>query len=89
MDREIYKQRFMEADSSRMPVSEFQKIINDSIYPATGSQRGYNNLLIAIEECAELIESFGEYTNFPRNRDRFGRNCREVFYLLCEITDCF
>lgn len=35
MDREIYKQRFMEADSSRMPVSEFQKIINDSIYPAT------------------------------------------------------
>ena len=46
MDREIYKQRFMEADSSRMPVSEFQKIINDSIYPATGSQRGYNNLLI-------------------------------------------
>ena len=63
MDREIYKQKFMEADSSRMPVSEFQKIINDSIYPAAGPQRGYNNLLIAIEECAELIESFGEYVS--------------------------
>lgn len=61
MDRKIYKQRLMEADSTRIPASEFQKIISDSVCPATGSQRGYNNLLIAIEECAELIESFGEY----------------------------
>ena len=71
MDREIYKQRFMEADSSKMPVSEFQKIINDSIYPATGSQRGYNNLLIAIEECAELIESFGEYIS-GKEKSKYG-----------------
>ncbi len=71
MDREIYKQKFMEADSSRMPVSEFQKIINDSIYPATGFQRGYNNLLIAIEECAELIESFGEYVS-GKEKSKYG-----------------
>ena len=61
----------MEADSSRMPVSEFQKIINDSIYPATGFQRGYNNLLIAIEECAELIESFGEYVS-GKEKSKYG-----------------
>ena len=71
MDREIYKQSLMEADSTRMPVSEFQKIINDSIYPATGSQRGYNNLLIAIEECAELIESFGEYVS-GKEKSKYG-----------------
>ena len=71
MDREIYKQKFMEADSSRMPASEFQKIINDSIYPATGSQRGYNNLLVAIEECAELIESFGEYVS-GKEKSKYG-----------------
>ena len=63
MDREIYKQKFMEADSVKIPMAEFQKIISDSIYPVTGSKRGYNNLLIAIEECAELVESFGEYTS--------------------------
>lgn len=71
MNREIYKQKFMEADSSRMPVSEFQKIINDSIYPAAGPQRGYNNLLIAIEECAELIESFGEYVS-DKEKSKYG-----------------
>lgn len=42
MDREIYKQKFMEADSVRIPMAEFQKIISDSIYPVTGSKRGYN-----------------------------------------------
>ena len=71
MNREIYKQRFMEADATRMPMTEFQKIISDSIYPATGPQRGYNNLLIAIEECAELIESFGEYIS-DKDRNKYG-----------------
>lgn len=71
MDREIYKQKFMEADSVRIPMAEFQKIISDSIYPVTGSKRGYNNLLIAIEECAELIESFGKYIS-DKDRNKYG-----------------
>lgn len=71
MDREIYKQKFMEADSVKIPMAEFQKIISDSIYPVTGSKRGYNNLLIAIEECAELIESFGEYIS-GKDRNKYG-----------------
>lgn len=71
MDREIYKQKFMEADSVKIPMAEFQKIISDSIYPVTGSKRGYNNLLIAIEECAELVESFGEYTS-GKNKNKYG-----------------
>lgn len=71
MNREIYKQRFMEEDATRMPMTEFQKIISDSIYPATGPKRGYNNLLIAIEECAELIESFGEYIS-DKDRNKYG-----------------
>lgn len=71
MDREIYKQKFMEADSVRIPMAEFQKIISDSIYPVTGSKRGYSNLLIAIEECAELIESFGEYVS-GKDRNKYG-----------------
>lgn len=28
MDREIYKQKFMEADSVKIPMAEFQKIIS-------------------------------------------------------------
>ena len=71
MNREIYKQRFMEADATRMPMIEFQKIISDSIYPATGPKRGYNNLLVAIEECAELIESFGEYVS-GKEKSKYG-----------------
>lgn len=71
MNREIYRQRFMEADATRIPMAEFQKIISDSIYPVTGSKRGYNNLLIAIEECAELIESFGEYIS-GKDRNKYG-----------------
>lgn len=71
MDREIYKQKFMEADSVKIPMAEFQKIISDSIYPVTGSKRGYNNLLIAIEECAELIESLGEYIS-GKDRNKYG-----------------
>ena len=71
MDREIYKQKFMKADSVRIPMAEFQKIISDSIYPVTGSKRGYSNLLIAIEECAELIESFGEYIS-DKDRNKYG-----------------
>lgn len=61
----------MEADSVRIPMAEFQKIISDSIYPVTGSKRGYNNLLIAIEECAELIESFGEYVS-GKEKSKYG-----------------
>lgn len=61
MNKQIYEQKFKEAEPTRIPKEKNQEIINDSIYPATGIQRGYNNLLIAIEECAELIESFGEY----------------------------
>lgn len=71
MNREIYKQRFMEADATRMTMIEFQKIISDSIYPATGPKRGYNNLLVAIEECAELIESFGEYVS-GKEKSKYG-----------------
>ena len=71
MDREIYKQKFMEADSVKIPMAEFQKIISDSIYPVTGSKRGYNNLLIAIEECAELVESLGEYTS-GKDKNKYG-----------------
>lgn len=71
MDREIYKQKFMEADSVRIPMAEFQKIISDSIYPVIGPKRGYNNLLIAIEECAELIESFGEYVS-GKDKSKYG-----------------
>lgn len=71
MNREIYKQRFMEADATRMPMIEFQKIISDSIYPATGPKKGYNNLLVAIEECAELIESFGEYVS-GKEKSKYG-----------------
>ena len=71
MNREIYKQRFMEADATRMPMIEFQKIISDSIYPATGPKRGYNNLLVDIEECAELIESFGEYVS-GKEKSKYG-----------------
>lgn len=71
MNREIYKQRFMEADATRIPMAEFQKIISDSIYPVIGPKRGYNNLLIAIEECAELIESFGEYVS-GKDKNKYG-----------------
>lgn len=71
MDREIYKQRLMEADSTKIPIQKFQKIISDSIYPVTGPQRGYNNLLIAIEECAELIESFGDYIS-GKDKNKYG-----------------
>ncbi len=61
----------MEADATRMPMIEFQKIISDSIYPATGPKRGYNNLLVAIEEFAELIESFGEYVS-GKEKSKYG-----------------
>lgn len=80
MDREIYKQKFMEADSVKIPMAEFQKIISDSIYPVTGSKRGYNNLLIAIEECAELVESFGEYTS--------GKD-KNKYWVYEELTDVY
>lgn len=80
MDREIYKQKFMEADSVKIPMAEFQKIISDSIYPVTGSKRGYNNLLIAIEECAELVEGFGEYTS--------GKD-KNKYWVYEELTDVY
>lgn len=71
MNKQIYEQKFKEAEPTRIPKEKIQEIINDSIYPATGIQRGYNNLLIAIEECAELIESFGEYIS-GKDKSKYG-----------------
>lgn len=90
MNREIYKQRFMEADATRMPMIEFQKIISDSIYPATGPKRGYNNLLVAIEECAELIESFGEYVS-GKEKSKYGvyEELTDVYLAQHYVMDIF